>query len=670
MPSIYAPTLPSEFTERMPAKMSELINQTVQAHQRRDRDLVNSYELLMRVAPPIRNAQRGFCQLIDPIVFENFLPMFASLRASRSNKLYWLFEALNQEDEESAVRAEKGLTHRAYRDGFDAALYDSDWVTLRDAAAPMYIGWTNKRRNIRELRYRVKGEKDAPIITDVEREPDVEYDEVPYMSPKVDRAGFDYHVPDRANFYMMTPDANSVDTAIGCGERMYYTANDLYDGIREYKFDEETVDYLLQQGPTGYDVQGEYRQAKREVSGTEEQPLQPSGIGYWEVFRWFGKMPIWTPGGGMEIPDYLRDDEFLWMICPRYDKILRFSYSPFQMRPYTMFRMMREPNGQGGESIPTIANQYQDEGTAFLRMGVDSTNFRTRPMMKRLVSNYERFGVQNITVGGNLMCERNLNEIEPVIWDHAQLGETMAWLQDNRVRAKSMISGAGYGDLPNKVRKEAEVEAAMAAVSAKIGLVVRNVQESGMERAALIHLSHLTQYGGSDPYTMYSRDGGQTEIPPEDWKKLYSIKAGGSSDDAEPAVVLAKKRQVMDIVRTSPMYAQAIQSGDMRPEFHLMRQVLAAFEEEIKPYFGEEPPPPDYMQLAAQVFAQIYQETTQMPIDPAVFMQSPQLRTVFQALIQAKQGPQGGQIGPMGGPQMPQQPQLMPQSTNGAVPVG
>lgn len=627
----------------MPVRMSDLIRQTVEAHSRRDEDLVENYEMLMRITPNNPNRpNRQSCDLVDQITFEHFLALFATVRAARTQRPYWLFEAIEAGEEQSAQRVEKGLTIRAARDGFDAALYDADWIALRDAVAPMYIGWTERMRNVRSLRYRAVDDEDPDNLVLAEhRDPEVQYDEVPYLEPAVERVGFDFRVPDRGNFYMNPPESKDVDDAIGLGYREYWTANRLLEAIEDYDFDKDEVYELLRLGPTGYDDKGDYHESRSEVSGTTTQNRLEDGIGYWELFFWFGKLPVWTKNGGIEVPDYLRRDEFLWVVCPRYEKILRFSYSPYAIRPFTLFRMLREPGGQGGESVPTITGAYQEEGTAIVRAGIDGMNLRTMPVMKRLAANEERFGVQVLSPGGTILCERSLNEIEPITWNMAQAHETMAWLADVRSRAKGVMSGAGYGELPQKVRKQAEVEAAVAGVSAKMSLFVANLQASGMERAALIMLSHLGQFGQKDGETYLERGQAPVKVDAEDWKRVYVIRPRGTAADADPSVRLERKRYIMETLRNSPIYQMMIQAGDMRPEYHALRELLTAMDEPnaIESYFGEEPPPPDYMQVAAQVMAQVYQASTNLPVDPQVFMQNPAMRAVMMALVQQGQRP-------------------------------
>lgn len=645
--------------------MCDLLRTCVEAHQRRNDDLIENYEQLMRISPssPLR-PNRQNCDLIDNIVFEHFLTLFSTVRAARSQRPYWLMEPLSPEDDESAQRVERGLTHRVSNDGFDAALYDADWITLRDAVAPMFIGWSDRQRNRRSLRYRPsEAEEGSPeyetLITAEEKEAGVEYDEVPFVEPQTFRNGFDFEVYDRANWYMMEPEAKDIDDCLGCGPRKFWTAEKLVEGIQRYNLDEDVVHELLRLGPTIVNEQGDYQESKREVSGTEYVQKREQGIGYYELFFWFGKLPIWTKNGGLEVPDYLLNDEFMWIICPAYDKVLRFSYSPFNMRPFTLFRMLREPNGQGGESVPTITGAYQDEGTAILRAGIDSANIRTIPMIKRLASNDERFGTQTIQPGGTFLCERSLNEMELMQYPGNAVQETLLWLTDTRSRAQRVMSAEGFGNLQPKQRRAAEINAAMAGVNLKQSLFVGNIQESGMRRAAEICLSHIVQFGGSDPYAVFQRGIKTVEVQPDDWKKVYNIRPRGTAQDADPAARQQRSLAETQLVRSSPLYQQQIQTGDMRAEYHLMRSAGFALNENfnIESYFGPEPPPPNYLQITAQVFGAMFEQLSGLPGTAqqaaGMFMQSPQMRQVFAALLQQQgaAGPgmeeEGAQEGPM-----------------------
>lgn len=635
----FKPKLKPDVEDMVTLILCERILTAVADSAQRNDDLDLFFEYLNRVPPPKVKVHEDSitsdpgCDLVDPLILEHFLQVLATLVAAVKMRPYWYVESEKGSSDPSAPKIERWLTYTADENDFVSKhFYDILYICLRDRMAPVYIGWKDVLKPVRSKKlvqredYVITSTGDVlpggAIVEPGGELPDVEYDEVPFLSYEVSHSGLDVRVLDLKDFYTFPANCPDIDRAEGVGHIEWMQPHELLAGIKTFGYDKEAVLDLIRMGPT-HD-QAESRALRDDIAGTTNSNDQ---FGYYEIFVWHGKMPLWMDGDDFGVPEHLRDDEFIWVICPRHQKVLRWSYSQEVIRPYAPVRFVRTPNSMDGESIPGMLGPHQEEATAHMRNWFDSVDLMASPVMKVTETNSSFYGNQKIFPGARVLVKDDMDEIMPLEWsrDSALTGPMIQG--DIRARARELVTGGGWAQLQSKVRKNAEVQSVDAAVSSKFDLYL-SCSVEGLERIALLMLA---QYGAHMPAEGSEFPSGDTtlRVLPVDVKRRYKISPRATGADTSPKLRLDAAISKIEQTRMSPIYQRDLSVGDLRSEYKLMADYYAAVGvSDPESFIGNEPPGPDVMQLAAQMIAQVM-EAAGMPMDPNMLIQSPQ----FQALI-------------------------------------
>ncbi len=193
---------------------------------------------------------RGACILNDPASREADLELLALLTQAQRKDPKWQVIANNPDDDENATLQEMWLTNKSAEYKLNEHLYNVDYNALRDPCGIMYVGWRQTVKNVRKRMYRDSEFPDLPLVEGHQREEDREYEEAIVQHPQVEHQGCEFRTPDLADVYLYPADAQDIKTAIGIGERMLLTEDQLLDGIEDYGYDEEAVEELIRMGPT------------------------------------------------------------------------------------------------------------------------------------------------------------------------------------------------------------------------------------------------------------------------------------------------------------------------------------------------------------------------------------------------------------------------------------
>ncbi len=226
-------------------------------------DLLRGYQLQVDglQQPLAAGPWRGSCQLDDPITLEHKIALDAYLEAALRNEPYWLIEAQDPVDAESAARLEQALTSKARQWRLRERLYDVIYNATQYPFAVLYVGWQQQWGKRRYTAY-LERETGREV-----EESEISADAADAYTPLLkSQRVLTYEGPElRAvapeDFYVYPPDCADLDRAQLLVERMYLTQEDLLMGVRERGYDEDAVTELLRRGPSW--IEGDSERADR-----------------------------------------------------------------------------------------------------------------------------------------------------------------------------------------------------------------------------------------------------------------------------------------------------------------------------------------------------------------------------------------------------------------------
>lgn len=232
---------------------------------------------------------QGACELNDTITMEQFLNVWSAISAAVDRYPPVMVEATNKEDEKAAEMQEAYIPLKLNQGGFDRAKNDIIFNALR---YPVAIGYVGHRQIIRQRWEEIEVHPDTGLeVEEDEQEPDQEYDKGYKSTPEVVEDGLESRCVDSPDFYLYPATVNDLQQANGCGERMFFSADDLLAGIKDLEFDEECVMDLLAQGPgQRIDSTSENQRQNNFDQQGVQSPENASDL--YEVFRWFCKPPL------------------------------------------------------------------------------------------------------------------------------------------------------------------------------------------------------------------------------------------------------------------------------------------------------------------------------------------------------------------------------------------
>jgi hypothetical protein len=584
-----APKLPPALMQRVYRAITDRADAAVQAHAERDETLAQQAEMLYRaMTPPPDNRWRGACDIVDPLVLEQFMSLFASVRAATAQRPFWSLRARTPEIEQDVQELNRWFEDVSELDGLDAALYARDYIALRDGMAALHACWEDYGEWIMRPTYVSETglEADLPdLLPDDEGAYGGEFTKV--LVPA--RQGIKWKVIDRADIYTVPVDCSDPEQAEVVMHRMWMTAHELLRGVEQYGFDPDVVDSLLAAGPTHDAKDTDYAETLNYIAGVD--PSARTG-GVYEVFMEYGYMPL-VRGEDAPVEKRLKPYygiRFQAVHCPRHNAVLRWGYWPHHRLPYVFTWMLRTPNTMDGESVPSIVGPFQEEATANVRLYYDAANLVLSPMFRVKETSLKEFGYPEAYPGAVLPYRTDPREVEPLPFNLGGLQIGLQTVEHPLSRARQALSGESTIKMDDRVRKATEVQASMQGMSMKFSLILSNLQASMLDVLKVMWMLY--------------RDNGQL---PSEYLGLtqaeYSVVPRANTQNSNPVVRLANIQTAMEMVRSSPLYQQALERGDFRPEYHMLLEALSAISmDNISRLIGPEPPPP--LPPSADVLAQ------------------------------------------------------------------
>lgn len=584
-----APKLPPALLQRVYRAITDRADAAVQAHAERDETLAQQAEMLYRaMTPPPDNRWRGACDIVDPLVLEQFMSLFASVRAATAQRPFWSLRARDIEAEPSAQQLARWLEDMSELDELDAALYARDYIALRDGMAALHACWEDYGEWVMRPVYMDETGYTTDVLEDLAPEGGAYGGE--YAKEFVStRQGIKWKVIDRADIYTVPVDCSDPEQAEVVMHRMWMTAHELLRGVEQYGFDPDVVDSLLAAGPTHDAKDTDYAETVNYIAGVD--PSAQTG-GVYEVFMEYGYMPL-VPGEDAPVEKRLKPYygiRFQAVHCPKHNAVLRWGYWPHHRLPYVFTWMLRTPNTMDGESVPSIVGPFQEEATANVRLYYDAANLVLSPMFRVKETSLKEFGYPEAYPGAVLPYRTDPREVEPLPFNLGGLQIGLQTVEHPLSRARQALSGESTIKMDDRVRKATEVQASMQGMSMKFSLILSNLQASMLDVLKVM--------------LMFYRDHGK--LPPE-YRSMgadeLSVIPRANTQNSNPVVRLANIQTAMEMVRSSPLYQQALERGDFRPEYHMLLEALSAISmDNISRLIGPEPPPP--LPPSADVLAQ------------------------------------------------------------------
>lgn len=523
------------------------------------------------------------CDFYDSISLEMHLTLLSQIVGALHRDPKVAVESFSKDDEEGARILEAYLAMESSKSDLNTRLYEMATDACWSQAVVTYCGWMQKTRKGREVGFRKPG--DARVYTEEEQEDGVEYEPVP-VSEEITEEGFDIRVVDLSDFFLFPANAKSVDSATAIAERMLLTEGDLYDGIEDWGFDEKAVEELTALGP---DQEPDRQQIKNEQDGVESAEGKE---GYYEVYTVYTRMPRTLAGGEESLPDHYLQDDFLVVCVPERRIVLKMGFSPYKERPYFAGGIMPLKDTILGMSLMGILEAIQTEANANIQFTVDMMNLTASPMFKGPKSEGDNFNKAQAGPGRFLGFD-NPNDVMPLEWDHSGPREGMAWQQDLRARATSLVSAQGQGQLQNKVRKAGEIQAVETQAATKFGLYLTNFQRTCVAPLFQRMIALKAQFGSvdDDGEDFVDNEGHPQALTTKALKGKYNIVAVGTSmtHSPESRIEINKQKQA---IQTPYLMAvtNKMPPAILKLAWHAAREMLFDLgERNPEAWIGEEP---------------------------------------------------------------------------------
>jgi len=543
--------MPEELTIRLDEEAREAFEQAIFRRIRHavmgasDRDaLLVEYDdqvegLSNPTGPPRWN---DACDLDAPLTREACLTVQAQLVQAIKRDPKVVVEAVDPDDDDNAQAQEALLSSKSAEIGLDKALAAVAYYAIKYPVGVLFADWTERLKRETYPLYK-DGER---YIEEHEKEPGKTYDTQWFSMPVVEYAGPEVRAVPTGDFYLYPANARSLCEAGGCGERMLLTADDLLRGISDYGYDREAVYELIERGPGSALDQGfDKRGVDDQRSGVSE--VTESGDGVYECFLWYTHCPLLRDASGEFIlPEEYLTEEFSCVACPDQQVMLRLNFYR-KPRPYIPFYIFPRYEMFYGDCIPQILNALQTEANANLRFFIDSLNITMSPAMK-VKMGVEQYNENFRMFPGAMVRVQNMDDMEPFQWappPHDAM-QVQGYLEQ---AARELYSSSTFGQMPQKSRKNAEVQAVQQAAMSKFDLILFNFQQGLPDLAARLIALYLDNVGEEGLEFMDETEH-RKRITPQALKGRYIYKAIGTSQSANPDTrlehALAKQKVATD----------------------------------------------------------------------------------------------------------------------------
>lgn len=535
----------------------------------------------------------GASDLNDPLTMEQFLTAWAMVSGAMDRNPPVMVEASRADDDDAASIQEAFIPIKLNEGGYRQAKSDILFNALRYPVSIAYVGY---KQVVGDEWEEVKTDPDTGLeVQDDDQDPDVKYDDGYKSVPSVLSDGLEVRCVDTPDFYMYPASHTDLQRANGCGERMYWSQDDLLAGIEDLALDKDAVLKLIAQGPTHAETDGadDARQMLAERQGTSD----PEGDdGLYEVFQWFCKPPLLFEGDdetGIEflVPKRYLNKDLCVICCPAAQVMLRIGLSTHgHTRPYIPFYAWPIPKSFYGWCIPMLLDSVQAEANANIQHTINCANMEINPAMMVQENMLRRY--ENIRLHPGAMVPFGQPGDFPKPFEfpaRSAIGyETQQWLSS---KSEKLITAGGFGAIQSKQRKAAEVAAASQSAATKSDLILRNLN-AGFEQMWAHSAALLAENMDEDGEDFLNEEDHTKKITPKMLKGRFKYRAVANGQNADPqsrVAVAQSKNEAADAylaLKGSPQTPPEV----LKLKWHNTRAVLRDIgENSPEEWIGPEP---------------------------------------------------------------------------------
>ena len=634
--------LPPSLVDLLTKTICERVRQSVGACVTRD-EILRQYGLQFDgLSQPNSNGPWvGACQIEHPLTQESVLRVASYLMASTKADPQCLIDAVNFDEQDIAQDYEMAFNTRLKQWGVQSMLYDN---AIQACTYPFAISSVRWEQDVAQVRQMVPEDPETgePLSEDraefVELQTGQTLGKVPAVKEEVVSDGPVVKSVYPRDFYLDPPEAQSIESARFCIERILMSPEDLYAGINEFGFDKEQVMELIRSGPTGNFSQTQ----------TEEQNnldgLTPMTPGYYELYICEGNFPLLIDDKGNVIREDLLKQKFIFVVCEYHDKLLRYGPKDLPECTYNVTHVLRTPNRLMGKCVTQLVQPIQEQLTAMLRLQVNIAEFASNPVISMHASDGNLNDNTEIYPGAIVYF--NNTPPQAIHWDTTGVPVLINTQEQLVQYCQSMIgAGTGVSELaPPGDRTATEISTVNESAAQMRDLMTdtfRNSLGPIYKKIFTLWMSQLDETG-----EQVMTDSGPIQVKPIDVEGRFIFSANGNSSMASPQARMMATQQKM---QAQQQYIQVYNSclvGQVSPTvlpwcWHSAKQVIAQTgERNPERWIGSEPKGGDPEQILQQVMQNL-QMLSQTDPNVAPILQG--IQALMQQSMPEGQPPAGAQ---------------------------
>lgn len=632
--------LSPDLKDRVKATICSRIRQSIQAMATRD-DILRQYTLQVDgLSQPLSDGPwNGSCQLDDPLTPELSTRVTSYLMASSKADPKCIMSAVTSDDDDLVSSLELAFQAKLQQWNIQRMLYDLAYHAVVYPFAVCSVRW---KQDIAQIRKMVPADPETGEALVQERaeflqgqSPD-ELPKVPAVQEEVTSEGPVVKSIYPRDMYFWPAEAQSIEDANLCIERILMSEQDLYDGIKGFGFDKDTVMEMIRQGPTGRFTMNTQTQEQNRLDGIDGAKAG----GYWELFLVEGNWPFMLDDDGDVIREDLNGQRMIGVFCEYADTMLRYGPKTLPEASYSLVHIIRTPNRMMGKCVPQLVQVMQEQLTALLRLQVNIAEFTSNPMMALHSSDRDLNDNAEAFPGAFLF----FTQVAPqaIRWDTSSVPILINTQEQLLQRCNQMVgAGVGVSELaPPAERTATEISTVNEAASQIRDLMTDTWRDSLGPVYKLIFTLWMSNMEETGEQVMTAQ--GPISVKPIDVENRILFSANGNSSTSSPQ---ARMQSTQMKIQVQQQYIQAYQAclmGQLSPTalkwaYHGARAILTqSGERSPEGWIGREPQGQDPEAILNQVMQSLSQVAQQ---DPNVV---PILQGIQSAMQQAMPEGAGG----------------------------
>lgn len=394
---------------------------------------------------------------------------------------------------------------------------------LRDGTTIFKLAWEKYNKKVRKRSL----EPDPDGGTDEGGNPKLSWALTEENDYEVNQPVID--VIDILDFFLYPANAKTIKSAIGVGNRIWKTANDLRQGVADGIYDKAAVSDLLQTIPQGDrdndESTGGDPGTAANVGLDSAEPYDTADRAY-QLFEC-----IWKYSAD---EDGLQEDCY-FVVDINSGILIRAIHYPFWHgeRNYFDFTPLRRPQSFYGYSLPEVLEDLQSEVNAIRNQRVDAGSLMNSPVMLVRRGAMRDWNKQRWRPGAKMEVEDPEKDVKILSFQAGNLQSSFAEEQSAREMAEKVtgVSDTAMGASPSRSRPLGETEAMMASGNVKFRIMVERYHRTNnriLQQVLLLDRQYLTD---DMEYSLSGQVGMFGEITPEDLTRRVKIACQGNTEN-------------------------------------------------------------------------------------------------------------------------------------------